>query len=292
MTPAIVTYDTGTRTLTIAPREGETEASLTRSVRFTYDVLDEDGCAYDTCSRIACSDLRTVNPELIRHVRIPEGCTIHLFDNMDELFADMAVEDIDTERMDTSHVTSMVDMFARCRNLKSAPDVGRWDTHAVCDMSGMFYHCDNMATPPGTGAWDTGSVRNMHSMFSKCKAMATPPDTRGWDTSKLACTCAMFNRCESMAAPPDTSGWRTQALTDTSWMFYGCTSLTEAPQTAGWDMRGMCKSDHAFGGCTNLAVTPNMSRRTGPIQQPSDTPRRVIMTSYDSDETEYDGPSY
>ena len=76
------------------------------------------------------------------------------------------IQKIDLENYDTSQVTDMSMMFARCSSLKSL-DLSGFDTSRVTDMSSMFYGCSSLNSLDLSG-FDTSCVKNRSMMFYGC----------------------------------------------------------------------------------------------------------------------------
>ncbi len=98
------------------------------------------------------------------------------------------------EKLDTSKVTNMDNMFFGCTNLKEL-DVSGFDTSGVTDMSGMFAYCQNLKELDVSG-FDTSKVTDMGSMFHACSNLEEL-DVSGFDTSKVTYMGGMFYGCEN-----------------------------------------------------------------------------------------------
>lgn len=71
------------------------------------------------------------------------------------------IKSIDT--LDTSNMTSMLNMFATCTNLRSIPLI---DTSNATGMGNMFGRCFAITTIP---LLNTSKVTSMSGMFSECR---------------------------------------------------------------------------------------------------------------------------
>ena len=123
---------------------------------------------------------------------------------------------------DTSEVTSMNDMFARCSALTSL-DLSNFDTSAVTKMYSMFSGCSAL-TSLDLSNFDTSAVKAMAYMFSGCSAL-TSLDVSNFYTSEVTYMNNMFAGCSALTSL-DVSNFDTSAVTDMNYMFYGCSSLT------------------------------------------------------------------
>ena len=150
------------------------------------------------------------------------------------------------ERLDTSKVTDMNDMFYDCYHLTSL-DVTGFDTSNVTDMSGMFENCSALKSLDVTG-FDTSKVTNMSRMFNKCERLKSL-DVTGFDTSNVTDMSAMFSDCYNLTSL-DVTGFDTSNVTDMGAMFWG-SNLTSLDVT-GFDTSNVTNMRSMFWECSNL----------------------------------------
>lgn len=99
------------------------------------------------------------------------------------------------DKLDTSNVTSMNNMFEWCTNLITIPQL---DTSNVTNMSGIFAYCESLTN---VSQLDISNVTNMGEMFSWCTSLTTVPE---FNTSKVTNMSRMFYYCTSL---PSTFPW-------------------------------------------------------------------------------------
>ena len=174
--------------------------------------------------------------------------------------------------MNTSNLTSMVNMFGYCKNLTSIVcnwntsevtdireafyncsslttlNVNDWNTSNVTDMNSMFLGCSKL-TSLDLNSWDTSQVTNMQGMFYNCKTL-TSLNVRNWNTSKVTNMYYMFNGCSSLTSL-DLSIWDTSQVTNMENMFYDCSSLTSL-DISNWNISNVTNSYGIFDGCSLL----------------------------------------
>lgn len=119
--------------------------------------------------------------------------------------------------LDTSLVTSMVDLFNSCSSLTT---VNTFRTDSLQETTALFYLCTSLVTPPFL---DTHAIRYMSQMFEGCTSLKNVPE---YDTSSCTYMVRMFYNCYSIEAIPT---FNTTYVTDMTNMFKGCTSLVTAP---------------------------------------------------------------
>ncbi|WEV72432.1 BspA family leucine-rich repeat surface protein [Bifidobacterium sp. ESL0790] len=166
-----------------------------------------------------------------------------LFENMSQL---RAIDGLD--RVDTSYMTDMSDMFSHCSSLASL-DVSHFDTSGVTDMENVFAGCSSLASLD-VSHFDTRNVTKMNWMFANCSSLAsldvsrfdthnvttmemmfkddsglTSLDMSDFDTSKVTRMNNMFQDCKGLASL-DLAAFDTSNVTDMSYMFSNCFGLT------------------------------------------------------------------
>lgn len=99
----------------------------------------------------------------------------------------------------TSDVTNMSYMFARCSALTTVP---LFDTSNVTDMSLAFYYCSSLTTVP---LFDTSKVTNVDGMLAYCLSVESG-------------ALALYNQMSSQTVPP----------VNHNMTFRSCGYLTEA----------------------------------------------------------------
>ena len=148
--------------------------------------------------------------------------------NMKGMFARCSsLTNLDLSNFDTSNVTDMSNMFSECNGLTSL-DVSKFNTSKVTDMSNMFYYC-NYLTDLDLRNIDTSNVTNMSDMFNKCSGL-TNLDVSDFDTSKVTNMDAMFAYCRSLTSL-DVSNFDTSNVTDMYGMFCDCPAWNTVDQT-------------------------------------------------------------
>ncbi len=199
------------------------------------------------------------------------GKKIYLPKNCDSFFLDYkGTIDLD-ETVDTSKVTDMQYMFARCPNAnpdvsnfdtsnvtlmnktfmgakKACPDVSKWVTSNVESMGDVFNGCSTLTTLD-VSKWDTSNVTNTSDMFNGCKNLTTL-DVSEWDTSKVKNMANMFYLCNKLENL-DVSKWDTSSVTSMSYMFKTCKSL-ENLDVSKWNTSNVKNMEALFSDCYKL----------------------------------------
>ena len=132
----------------------------------------------------------------------------------------------DTDKWDTSGVTSMSSMFNNCSNLTSL-DVSTWDTSNVTNMSDMFAYCSSLE-PLDLSTFNTGNVTRFDRMFRNCNNLVTL-NILNFDVSKASSLYMMFYSCPKLryiVVQPSVN-WQITApqSVDNAYMFYGSVTL-------------------------------------------------------------------
>lgn len=123
------------------------------------------------------------------------------------------------EKWDTSHVKSMLGMFAGCVNFNK--DISVWDTSNVKNMDVMFASCKNFNQD--ISALNTANVESMKGIFYK--ASSFNQDLSAWDVSKVKDLSYAFFKAKDF--DQDLSAWDTSALKNDENMFLECPHMTD-----------------------------------------------------------------
>ena len=138
------------------------------------------------------------------------------------LFADFQDEDMSwTKNLDTTGVTIMDNMFARCQNATSI-DVSNFNTSEVTKANQMFSQC-NKVTKLDVSKFDTRKMTNVSNMFFWCKAL-TEINVDNFDLSSATDIGGLFYGCEGLTTI-DISKLDTQKATKTNALFAECSNL-------------------------------------------------------------------
>ena len=100
-----------------------------------------------------------------------------------------SLTDLDLTHFDTSNVTNMSWMFRGCNSLINL-DVSSFDTSNVTSMELMFTHCSSLTNLDVTN-FNTKNVDNMWNMFANMSSL-TELDLRNFNTSKIPYGANMF----------------------------------------------------------------------------------------------------
>ena len=152
-------------------------------------------------------------------------------------------------KLDTSKVTNMGEMFHMCEVLTSL-DVSGFNTSKVTNMQTMFGYC-NALTSLDVSGFNTSNVTNMRTMFFKCAAL-TSLDVSGFDTSNVTNMWEMFAGCSALTSL-DLSGWNTSNVTEMEDLFSECSALTSL-DLSGWDTSNVTSMYFMFAGCQSLTT--------------------------------------
>ena len=166
-----------------------------------------------------------VDDELLR-MAVAEGwdlekvCTSKVT-NLDDLFDRNETFNEDISKWDVSNVTSMKETF---RRTSFNQPIGNWDVSQVRDMSGMFSGAGVFNQPLNN--WDVSKVEKMSFMFSY--AQAFNQDISGWDVSSVKDFYVMFENADVFNQ--DLSSWDVNSTRDD----YDCRDFSK--EAANWTL--------------------------------------------------------
>ena len=123
--------------------------------------------------------------------------------------------------------------FQDCPNLTTIRNLQKLDTSLVTDMSNLFAGCGSLKEAD-LSAFDTSKVKNMEFMFEDCGSL-TVADLSAFDTANVSRMGAMFSGCEELTTIYASAKFVTSAVTDDMEgedMFMDCWNLVGGSGTA------------------------------------------------------------
>ena len=124
---------------------------------------------------------------------------------------------IGLNKLNTCNVTTMLDMFRNCSNLKSV-DLSTFNTEKVTTMHAMFAYCTSIENI-NMSSFNTKEVTDMSWMFYNCGQLKQL-DVNNFNTENVTTMASMFANCSNLEKL-DISNWKTANVEDMSWMFAG-----------------------------------------------------------------------
>ena len=124
---------------------------------------------------------------------------------------------IGLNKLNTCNVTTMLDMFRNCSNLKSV-DLSTFNTEKVTTMHAMFAYCTSIENI-NMSSFNTKEVANMSAMFYDCSNLKQL-NVNNFNTENVTTMASMFANCSNLEKL-DISNWKTANVEDMSWMFAG-----------------------------------------------------------------------
>ncbi len=152
--------------------------------------------------------------------------------------------------IDTSHMTSMTNMFYNCQKLTNLTLGAGFDTSSVKSMRSMFQGCSAL-TNLNISSFDVSEVITMESMFSGCSKLTALTLGSGFHGEKVRKMRNMFQNCQ-LLANLDTSGFYAEDVADMYQMFSQCKAVKQIDLTH-FSTQKMITLELAFNECN--AVT-------------------------------------
>ena len=181
-----------------------------------------------------------------------ENLDTELATNMNNMFYNCKVEELNVNSFDTSSVTTMWRMFSSCQT--SSLNLVNFNTSNVKNMSDMFNGCSSL-TNLDVSNFDTSNVDAMSGMFSGCSSL-TNLDVSNFDTSNVKNMVSMFNRCSSLTNL-DVSNFDASKVINMEYMFYYCNNLI-ALNLSKFNAKKVTKMNFMFSEC-NVIETIDLS---------------------------------
>ena len=156
---------------------------------------------------------------------------------------------IGLEKLNTTNVIHMTNMFNYCRSLTSL-DVSHFNTANVKDMANMFADCSAL-TSIDVSNFNTANVEDMSYMFNYCQSL-TSLDVSNFNTANVKKMNGMFDDCKGLTSL-DVSNFNTANVTDMAYMFYGCNALASL-DVSKFNTAKVEDMSHMFQNCSALTT--------------------------------------
>ena len=135
------------------------------------------------------------------------------------------LEEIDFTNFNTTNATSMQNMFAECKNLKTIKFSNTFKTDNIKSLAYMFRNCESLTTLDLSG-FNTSNIESLYGTFINCKSLASIKFGKNFDTSKVTTMRSTFYGCEALT-DIDLSNFNTSKVTSIRTMFQNCKSLNK-----------------------------------------------------------------
>ena len=112
--------------------------------------------------------------------------------NYEGIFESTKFEYIDVSKWDVSNANYMINIFDKCKNLKSIGDLSNWNVSNVKNMQNMFFWCGKLKSVGDLSNWNVSNVEYMDNMFYGCEQLKSVGDLSDWDVSKVKNMYTMF----------------------------------------------------------------------------------------------------
>ncbi|BDR59612.1 BspA family leucine-rich repeat surface protein [Xylocopilactobacillus apicola] len=222
-----------------------------RNIGFSTDYNKLNKIQFDP-GVVAASDSSSLFAELRQLTQIEglNNLNTSKVTNMSNMFARCySLNNLDLSSFDTSRVTDMSSMFIGCYWLSSL-DLRSFDTSRVVDMSNMF-KAMNYLHSLNISRFNTSNVQNMSGMFYGCGGVVNL-DVSSFDTSKVTDMSYMFYGCGNIYQTTiDLKNFNTSKVTDMSYMFSHCSYLTDLNLNS-FDTSNVTNMISMFYNCTRL----------------------------------------
>ncbi len=190
------------------------------------------------------------NSSILKSVSFEEGIDTSDVTDMEGMFARCdALESVDLSNFNTGNVTNMLGLFSGCTGLTHL-DLSGFSTGNVTTMEGMFVGCTNLKSVD-VSSFDTSNVTDMSYMFMNCESLESL-DVSNFDTGKVSYMMELFCNCKSLKNL-DLSNFNTGVTSYMERMFGGCTGL-ESVDVSSFNTSRVKRMSGMFGNCKRLKI--------------------------------------
>ena len=158
-----------------------------------------------------------------------------------------ALEYLDLNDMDVSHVTNPNQIFQSCKSLKEL-HIEDWDISSAETLYSIFQGCSSLEELD-ISKWNTTNVTDMQLLFYDCSALKKI-DVSSFDVSNVTFFNGTFGHCSSLKEI-DLSSWNVKSVVSFDGMFAYCENL-EKVNLSGWNLKNTISMDGMFKECSSL----------------------------------------
>lgn len=155
---------------------------------------------------------------------------------------------INLDRLETSGVTSMLNMFNGCSNLLSL-DLSGFDTTSVTKIHQMFSGCSALQEINLSGLTFKG-MTSLESLFDGCKSLKQI-DVSGIDASLVTNFIDVFSNCSQLTEITGLENFNTSSAVTYCQMFENCSAL-DMLDLSNFQIKKVQETTNMFNGCSNL----------------------------------------
>ena len=125
------------------------------------------------------------------------------------------------------NITSMCQMFHKCRNLLEVPNISQMNTSKITNMNRLFEGCELLERLPNISNWNIENVTDIRGMFYNCKNLKYISDISNWNTSNVTTMREMFWSCSNLKTSdlPEVAKWDTRKADDAKDIYDGYSYL-------------------------------------------------------------------
>lgn len=170
------------------------------------------------------------------------------------------------EHLDTSQVTNMDRMFAKCTSLKTL-DLSALDASNVVSASSTFAECSALETIvlPRSSSHPAGKtpfsqLKDSYYLFWRCTSLTSIVGIEAFGAAPFASMTGMFSECSSLTEL-DLSTWNTTSASDMNHLFEKCSSLRKVTLGENFSFTGNGKTSCTLP--TPYGLAPDGSALTG-----------------------------
>ncbi len=194
-----------------------------------------------------CTSLTTIN-------NLDKLDTSHMVDMSNMFSSCKKLTTLDLSTFDTTRVTRMSSFVSSCDMLNQV-NLANLNTVNVVDMQGMFCDCKNL-TSLDLSNLNSYMLTDAHYMFSGCVALENLTFGNNFTTKKVTNFNQMFHGCNNLSAL-NLTHFHTSNATNMAYMFANCNKLKTLVLGDGWDTSNVTDMSYMFMYCQSI-VTINL----------------------------------
>jgi len=186
--------------------------------------------------------------KLIKKIKVVL-CDLDNIDNIEGLFKNFNVEEIDVSNLKIDNVKNSSELFSNCKNLKNIIGFNKLNFSNVERISNMFRKCKKLENIDLSN-FNIPKCKNCVQLFAECKSLKKLDLTK-LDTSNVENMSCLFEDCENLEEIKGLENLNVDKVIDVEFMFCRCKKLKniKLPNFTNKNMKSIAAM---FYGCENL----------------------------------------
>ena len=197
---------------------------------------------------------KEIKNNLIKKIKVVL-CDLENVDNIENLFSNFNVEEIDVSKLNTNNIKKCSYLFNNCENLKNIIGFNNLNFSNVEEISGMFNNCKKLQNID-LSVFKSSNIKILHHLFGKCESLKKI-DLRPLNTNNVEKMNCLFYDCKNLEEIIGLENLNVDKVIEVEFMFSNCEKLKniKLPNFTNKNITHIC---NMFYNCKELENIENL----------------------------------